>query len=78
MAAYRGQELRGVVQPSKRKLRLNKGITDSGGSVAEGLPLAQVVIPESWDGGLHQAPRREPASPCAYVSASLSVSLIDK
>ena len=26
----------------------------------------------SWDGVLHQAPCREPASPPAYVSASLS------
>ena len=46
-----------------------------GGSVVEHLPLAQVVIPGSWDGVLHWAPHREPASPSACVSASLSLSL---
>ena len=40
-----------------------------GGSVVEHLPLAQVVIPGSWDQVLHQASHREPASPSAYVSA---------
>ena len=40
----------------------------------ECLPLAQVVIPESLDQVPHQAPRREPASPSAYVAASLCVS----
>ena len=49
-----------------------------GGSVVERLPLAQVVIPGSWDQVLHQAPQREPASPSAYVSGSLCVSLINK
>ena len=49
-----------------------------GGSVVECLPLAQVMIPGSWDGVLHRAPCREPASPSAYVSASLSVSLMNK
>ena len=49
-----------------------------GGSVVEHLPLAQVVILGSWDGVPHQAHHREPASPSAYVSASLSVSLMDK
>ena len=34
-----------------------------GGSVIERLPLAQVVIPGSWDQVLHQAPHRELASP---------------
>ena len=43
-----------------------------GGSVVE--PSAQGVIPGSWDGFPHQAPCREPASPFAYVSASLFVS----
>ena len=47
-----------------------------GGSVFEHLPLAQVVIPGSWDGVPDWAPLREPASPSAYVSAS--VSLINK
>ena len=45
-----------------------------GGSGAESLLLAQVVILGSWDGVLHQADCREPASPSAYVSASLCVS----
>ena len=45
-----------------------------GGSVVEHLPLAQVMIPGSWDRVPHQAPRREPASPSAYVSASLCLS----
>ena len=45
------------------------------GSVVEHLPLAQVVIPGSWDQVLHQAPCRQPASPSASnVSASLCVS----
>ena len=44
------------------------------GSVVEHLPLAQVVIPESWDRILHQALRGEPASPSACVSASICVS----
>ena len=30
-----------------------------GGSVVEDLPLAQGVIPESWDQVLHQAPQKE-------------------
>ena len=42
-----------------------------GGSVVEHLPLAQIMIPGSWDQVLHQAPHREPASPSAYVSAFL-------
>ena len=45
-----------------------------GGSVVEHLPSAQVVIPGSWDRVLHWVPRREPASPSAYVSASLCLS----
>ena len=46
-----------------------------GGSVVERLPLAQSMIPESQDRVPHQAPRIEPASPSAYVSAPLSLSL---
>ena len=42
-----------------------------GGSAFEHLPLAQVMILGSWDQILHQAPFMEPASPSAYVSASL-------
>ena len=38
-----------------------------GGSMVEHLPLAQGMM-------LHHAPRRESASPSAYVSASLCVS----
>ena len=44
-----------------------------GGSVTEPLPWAQVVIPGS---GI--VPRREPASPSAFLSASLCVSLMNK
>ena len=46
-----------------------------GGSVVELLPSAQGVIPESWDPVLHLAPCENPASPSAYVSASLSMCL---
>ena len=49
-----------------------------GGSVFEHLHLVQVLIPGSWDGVPHQAPHREPASPSAYVSASFSLSLMNK
>ena len=49
-----------------------------GGSVVEHLPLAQVVIPGSWDRVLPWVPRREPAPPSACVSASLYVSLMNK
>ena len=45
-----------------------------GGSVVEHLPSAQVVIPGSWDGVPHRAPRVEPASPSACVCLPLSVS----
>ena len=44
-----------------------------GGSVVERLPSAQVVILGFWDQVPHQAPPRAPASPSAYVSASLSL-----
>ena len=46
-----------------------------GGSAVECLPLAQGMIPESQDRVPHWAPCMEPASPSAYVSASLSLSL---
>ena len=38
-------------------------------------PLAQGMIPGSWDWVPHRDPYKEPASPSAYVSASLSLSL---
>ena len=44
--------------------------------MVERLPSTQGMIPGSWDGGLHPAPHREPASPSA--SASLCVSLMNK
>ena len=47
-----------------------------GGSVFERLPLAQDMIPGSWNQGLHRAPYREPASPSACVSVSLCVSFM--
>ena len=43
-----------------------------GGSVTDRLPSAQGVMPGSWDRAPH--PHREPASPSAYVSASLCIS----
>ena len=49
-----------------------------GASVVEHLPLAQVLIPESWDRVPHKAPHGEPASPSACVSAPLSASLMNK
>lgn len=49
-----------------------------GGSVIEHLPLAQVVIMGSWDRVPRQASHKEPASPFAYVSVSLSVFLMNK
>ena len=45
-----------------------------GCSVVERLPLAQVMILGSWDRVPRRAPRREPASPSACVSASLCIS----
>ena len=47
------------------------------GSGVESLPLAQVMIPGSWDQVPHQTPRREPASPSG-MSLPLSVSLMNK
>ena len=49
-----------------------------GSSVVEHLPLAQVMIPGSWEGVLYRAPQGEPAFPSAYVSASLCFSWINK
>ena len=49
-----------------------------GGSADEHLPSAQGMIPGPWDRVPHQAPCMEPASLSARVSASLSVSLMNK
>ena len=49
-----------------------------GGSVVEHLPLAQIMTLGSRDRVPHWAPRREPASPSACVSASLCVCLVKK
>ena len=49
-----------------------------GGSVVEQLPSAQGMTPEFQDQVPHQAPCMEPASPAAYVSASLSLSFMNK
>ena len=48
------------------------------GSVVEHLPTAQGMTPGSWDRVLHQASRGKPASSSAYVSAFLSMSLMNK
>ena len=60
----------------KKKKKKETSTGHLGGSVIEHLPLAQVVIPGSWDQVPHRAPCMEPASPSAYVSASLSVCLL--
>ena len=54
---------------------INKSQGHLGGSVVEGLPLTQGMIPMSWDRVPHQAHCMEPASPSACVSASLCVYL---
>ena len=49
-----------------------------GGSAAGRLPSAQGVTLGSQDRVRHRAPCREPASPSAFVSASLSLCLTNK
>ena len=49
-----------------------------GGSAVERLLSAQGVIPESQDRVPHWVTCEEPASPSAWVSASLSASLMNK
>ena len=49
-----------------------------GGSVVEHLPSAQGLILESQDQVPHRAPCIALASPSAYVSASLCVSVMNK
>ena len=63
---------------SQSVLKIRPVLGHLGGSLVEHLPLAQVVIPGSWDPVPYLAPRKEPASSLAYVSASLSVSLMNK
>ena len=46
--------------------------------MVEHLPSAQDVILESWDKIPHRVPLGEPASHSAYISAFLSVSLMNK
>ena len=48
------------------------------GLVVEHLPAALGVILEFQDQVPRRAPHREPASPSTYISASLSVSLMNK
>ena len=62
----------------QRLVNILKVLEHLGGSMVEYLPLAQGVIPGSWDQVLHRAPCEEPASPSAYVSAPLSLSLMNK
>ena len=70
----------GMLQPMPQKQRGHKKILwgSLGGSVVQRLPFAQGVILESGDRVPHRAPCTEPASPFAYVSASLSMSFINK
>ena len=49
-----------------------------GGSVVEHLPRAQVKIPDPEIKSRIRPPDKEPASPSAYVSAPLCVSLMNK
>ena len=55
---------------------MKRSLGHVGGSVAECLSLAQLVIPGSCDQVPRWAPCREAASPFAYVSASFSLSLM--
>ena len=61
----------------KSNLKLSK-LGHLGGSGVEHLPSAPILILGSWDWFPHWAPCMEPASPSVYVSASLSVSLMNK
>ena len=62
-----------ITRYSTHLIKIYKLLGCLGGSVVEHLPLAQAVIPGSWDQVLHRAPYREPFSPSACVSASLCV-----
>ena len=60
-----------ILGDPRRKLESWKRGT-LGGSVVEHLPLAQGLIPGSWDQVPQRAPHREPTSLSAYVSTSFS------
>ena len=62
---------------NQKGLKLFKWVREGslGGAAIWRLPLAQGVILETRDRVPRQAPCMEPASPSAYVSASLSLSL---
>ena len=69
---------RGQSQGDERLGTLECFLGCLGGSVVECLLSAQGVILGFWDQIPRWAPHREPASPSAYVSASFSVSLMNK
>ena len=73
LAAGSGAALAAAVLCSQESLK-SRFMGHLGGSVVEGLPSAQVVIPGSWDRVLHYGPHREPASLSACVSVSLCLS----
>ena len=58
----------------RKKLNHRGGGTWVAQQLSVCLRLARVMIPGSWDRVPYRAPLREPASPSAYVSASLCVS----
>ena len=62
----------------KQNYKVLRSMGHLGGSGVERLPLAQVMILGTWDRVPCQASCMEPASPSACVSASLSVSLMNK
>ena len=57
------------VQLAKHQVELEGHL---GGSEVEHLPLAQVVVPGSWDPVPHQAYFKEPASPSMTLLLCLS------
>ena len=64
----------GTGDPEGSGTRGEKGHGCLGGSAVEWPPPAQGVIPESWDRVPHRDPCMKPASPSAYVSASVCLS----
>ena len=76
-----GHTLASWIDPRRGNWSIDKEEMQRGAWVAQSvkhLPSSQVMISGSWDRVLHQAPCVEPASPSAYVSASLFVSLMNK